>query len=129
VVVAMEGMYGDGLWRRLLLMIVIRRYLGGGLRRPDGREIGVRGLWWWWWWWWWTTDHSHPHSMKALIWAPSPSRITMHRLIANSRSLLPGAFRRLGAQTEQLPALWMTRMTRRVDLQKMVRLGSKRGLA
>ena len=34
-----------------------------------------------------TSDHTQPHSMRALIRAPSPSRRAVHRFIANSRSL------------------------------------------
>jgi len=132
-VVAMDGVMGspkrgyihdprvyDGwLWRTSFL---IQRHMGGGLRRPDGKEGACSGgvpfswiirraflffcetfhkpfcvktkrgsyletrsqvhakasL---------PTGYTHPHFMKALIWAPSPSRIVVHRLIANSCSL------------------------------------------
>jgi len=33
------------------------------------------------------TGYTHPHFMKALIWTSSSSRIVVHRLITNSRSL------------------------------------------
>ena len=72
-------------------------------------------------------DHTHLHSMRGLIRAPSSSR--RYTVWLPSRVLgLPGAFRRLGAQIEQLLALWMTRMMRRLDLRRMVRLGYKVGL-
>ena len=35
-----DGMYDSGLRRMLFLVTVIQSYLGGGLRRRNGREIG-----------------------------------------------------------------------------------------
>jgi len=69
-----------------------------------------------------TSDNTQPHSIRALIQAPSPSLMAVHRLLTSSRSC---AFRMLGAPTERPPALLLTRIMRRVGLRGMVRLRVK----